>query len=221
MAAGVVKIDSEIDPIITSTCTCAGATIAHAFDVSAPQSRSIILIIGSGPLGIFTVSFAKKQKAKEIVVIGGNEKRLEFCKKIGANHVINRNYVDKEERKKIIQDLTDGRGVDWVIETVSNIEALRESISLLRVGGTCISVGFGLSNETFSFDPSQELVRKGLKIQGVWMSNGKHLKSALNVLKENYNDFQEFVTHRFSLFDATNAIVSLNQKDLIKAVLLP
>lgn len=216
----ILKID-KIDPFLSIGATCAGSTIAHAFELCPPQKNDIVLVIGPGPFGIFAVSFAVKYNASQIIVIGSSKKRLEFCQKAGSTTIVNRNFADKEERKKIINELTGGKGVDWVIETVGTLEALHEAIDLARVGGTCLSLGFETSMGKFSFDPYEELVKKNLRLQGVWLSNVRHTQKALELMSENQDVFKDFITDKYSLKDATSALSNIQGDNVIKSILVP
>jgi D-arabinose 1-dehydrogenase-like Zn-dependent alcohol dehydrogenase len=53
------KIETDVDLQVFVPASCSGATAAHAFDLSRMESGDSVLVQGIGPLGIFSVAFAR------------------------------------------------------------------------------------------------------------------------------------------------------------------
>lgn len=217
----IFKIDEKVDPALLVTASCSGATVCHGFDMHRPKIGDTVVIIGSGPLGIYAILLSKLSGAGKIIVTGTSNTRLDFCKAIGADKVININEVSLEERQQYILDETYGRGADFCIEAAGYPSALKEALNLAGMGATCLSYGFGQPMGTFPFDGHYDLVRKNLKIQGVWVSDTTHTHQAMSIVKNNQDVFAKMVTHRFALEDANKAISVMNSQEAIKAVLIP
>jgi threonine dehydrogenase-like Zn-dependent dehydrogenase len=215
------KIGRGIDLSVLVPASCSGATAAHAFDLSEMESGDSVLIQGVGPLGIFSVAFAKSFGASQIIVIGGTEERLQMCESFGATHTLNRNQLPKEKRKEAVMEVTHGRGVDVSFEMAGEPDALKESISLVRTGGACISAGFGEPHGTIELDCFHDIGRKNLRLQGVWVSETRHTHMALQLILSRLVDFKKLITHRFPLSQANDAIRVMKTKEAVKAVLLP
>ncbi|HHW01751.1 MAG TPA: alcohol dehydrogenase catalytic domain-containing protein [Thermoanaerobacterales bacterium] len=217
----IFKVPKNVDPAILVSASCSGATTAHGFDIVKPNVGDVVLIQGPGPIGIFSTAFAKASGAREIIVIGGSETRLNLCKEFGATVTINRKKSDEKQRKDIIMDLTNNRGVDFAVEAVGYPEALREGLDLIRIGGTYLSIGFGQPMGTIEFDGYKDLVHKNLRIQGVWVSSTRHTHQAMNLVLSNEKLFEKMITHRFDLKDANRALDVMDSKEAVKAVLIP
>lgn len=217
----IFKIPKDADPAVLVAASCSGATTAHGFDMARPDTSDIVLVQGPGPIGLFSVAFAKASGAKEIIVIGGSESRLNMCKEFGATVILNRNKLSIEERKNIIMKLTGNRGVDFAVEAVGYPEALREGLDLIRPAGTYVSIGFGQPMGTIEFDGYTDLVHKNIRIQGVWVSATRHTHQALNLILGNLNSFEKMITHRFKLNEANEALRVMENKEAVKAVLIP
>jgi len=215
------KIDSKVDLKILAPASCSGATAAHAFDLSRMESGDSVLVQGVGPLGIFAVAFAKSFGASQIIAIGGTEERLKMCKTFGATHTLNRHKMSEEERKEAVMELTQGRGADVVFEMAGETEALKEGISLTRIGGACVTAGFGEPHGTIELDCFHDIGRKNLRLQGVWVSEVRHTHMALQLILNRLQDFTKLITHRFPLEGANDAIRVMKTKQAVKAVLLP
>ena len=86
---------------------------------------------------MFALQFAKAAGARVIATSSSDEK-LEKLKRLGADAVINYKAVPNWGQK--VKNLTDGRGVDHVIE-VGGPGTLMESITACRTGGHIALIG--------------------------------------------------------------------------------
>ena len=215
------KLPTGIDLATLVPASCSGATTAHAVDLARMEPGDSILVQGVGPLGIFSVAFAKSLGVSQIIVIGGTEERLLMCQLFGATLLLNRNRLSQKERKYAVLEATHGRGVDVAFEMAGEPDALRECISLTRTGGSCVSAGFGEPHGTIELDCFHDLGRKNLRLQGVWVSETRHTHMALQLILTRMGEFKKLITHRFPLEKANDAIHAMKTKAAVKAVLLP
>jgi len=209
------------DPAVFVPASCSGATAAHAFEYAGVNVGDSVLVQGPGPLGIFSVAFAKAAGAGHIIVTGGTQSRLEMCREFGATEILNRHTCSQEQAREIIMSLTHGRGVDIAIEASGSLKAVMDGIPLVRTGGTYISAGFGEPAGSVQFPWFENIVRKNLTLQGVWVSDTRHVLEALRLVQLNYDKFSKMITHRFKLEDAAAALDSVASRQAVKAVLVP
>jgi NADPH:quinone reductase-like Zn-dependent oxidoreductase len=120
------------------TLTCTGVTAWRGL-VTCGQVKpgDTVLIQGSGSVSLFALQFAKAAGARVIATSSAAEK-LEKLKRLGADTVINYKAVPDWGQKA--KDLTDGRGVDHVIE-VGGPGTLTQSITACRTGGHIALIG--------------------------------------------------------------------------------
>lgn len=215
------RLDPEGNLEALVMASCSGATAAHAADLAGVQPGDSVLVQGPGPLGIYAVAFAKASGASQIIVIGGTQARLEICKAFGATTILNRHELSVEERKEAVLGITHGLGVDVAFEMVGAPEALLECISLTRIGGACVSAGFGEPHGKIEVDCFHDIDRKNLRLQGVWVSDVRHTHMSLKLTLSRIDDFQKLITHRFGLAEANEALWAMKTKEAVKAVILP
>ena len=144
-----------------------------------------------------------------------------MCRTFGAKLTLNRHKLSKEERKDAVMEVTHGRGVDVAFEMAGELDAMKESISLTRTGGACVSAGFAEPRGTIELDCFLDIGRKNLRLQGVWVSEARHTHMALQLMLSRMEDFKKLITHRFPLAQANDAIRVMKEKEAIKAILLP
>jgi NADPH:quinone reductase-like Zn-dependent oxidoreductase len=121
-----------------ATLTCAGVTAWRGL-VTCGQVKpgDTVLTLGTGGVSLFALQFAKLAGAR-VIATSSSEEKLEKLKRLGADDVINYNAEPGWGRKA--KDLTDGRGVDHVIE-VGGPATLTQSIAACRTGGHIAVVG--------------------------------------------------------------------------------
>jgi len=96
-----------------------------------------VLILGTGGVSLFALQFAKAAGAR-VIATSSSEEKLEKLKHLGADDIINYKTVPDWGQKA--KNLTDGRGVDHVIE-VGGPGTLMQSITACRTGGHIALIG--------------------------------------------------------------------------------
>ena len=113
----------------------------NAFKDFTPQqaSESTAVLLGCGPVGLCALVNLLDYKPKHLFAVDAVDSRLDLAKKLGAEPL---NFQkDKEGLMKRVQEVTDGRGADVVIEVVGLTPALRLAFDLVRPWGVISSIG--------------------------------------------------------------------------------
>lgn len=213
--------DADIDPAILVPASCSGATTAHAFDIARPEIGDTAVIQGPGPLGIFAVDLARRCGARNIVVIGRESARTAICRELGATLILDRAALSAEERKAAVLELTAGRGADWVYECAGVNSAVTEALTLARRGGVVLTSGIAVPTGDIPVDWFRQINLKNLRVQGVWLSDTRHLRQALGLVLDNPAIYARLITHRFPLEKANEALAAVEKGETVKAVLIP
>ncbi len=108
-----------------------------------------------------------------------------------------------------------------VVEAAGDPSAVHEGLQLVRPGGAYLSIGFSQPPGTCSVDFFREVVRKNVKIQGVWVSGTRHTWQALSLIEKEQELFGKMITHRFRLDEANEALAAMESREALKAVLMP
>src|ERR1700749_1371692 len=121
VAAGQwTKVDPEADPAVAGLLGCGVmAGLGAAINTGAVTRDDTVAVIGCGGVGDAAIAGAALVGAKRIIAIDTDNTKLEWARKFGATHTINAKENDVVET---IQDLTDGFGVDVVIDAVGRPE---------------------------------------------------------------------------------------------------
>lgn len=217
----VFKIPSTVSHEALVSVSCSGSTAIHAFELSPTNFGDQVVIQGPGPLGIYSIIFAKYSGASKIIVIGGTKERLKLCERAGATHIIDRSETSSEKRIEQVLELTGGEGADVIYEMAGSTAAVAEGLKMVRIGGSYVSAGFGEPRGKIEVDCFLDIGRKNLKYQGVWVSDVSHTFKSMEIAIKYQDILQDMVTHRFPLLDATKALEKMKSKEAIKAVIIP
>jgi NADPH:quinone reductase-like Zn-dependent oxidoreductase len=137
-ANAFTKAPAGYSPVEAATLTCAGVTSWRGLVVAGQvKPGDAVLILGTGGVSLFALQFAKAAGAR-VIATSSSEEKLEKLKRLGADNVINYKAVPDWGQKA--KDLTDGRGVDHVIE-VGGPATLAQSIAACRMGGHIALIG--------------------------------------------------------------------------------
>jgi NADPH:quinone reductase-like Zn-dependent oxidoreductase len=135
----LVRIPEHLSFEEASTLPCAGITAYNALHGPKPvKAGDSVLVIGTGGVSIFALQFAVAGGAT-VIALSSSDEKLAKAKELGAKHVINYKKVDNWNDKVI--ELTNGRGVDHVIE-VGGLGTLPKSIKSARLAGYVHVIGY-------------------------------------------------------------------------------
>jgi len=162
-----------------ATITTAGLTAWRALVVDGPlKAGETVLALGTGGVSICALQIAKAMGARVIITSSSDEK-LARAKALGADHTIN--YRQTPEWGKQAQSLTDGRGVDHVIE-VGGPATLAQSAIATRVGGHIALIGVltGLQGDI----PTGVIMAKHIRLQGLIVGSRRSQQDYVAALEQ-------------------------------------
>lgn len=116
----------------------------HAANLGGAHIGQTAVVFGSGCIGLVCMMALKAEGVSRIIVVDIMDKRLAKAKELGADIVIN---SSKENLKERIAEITEGKGVDLVIETAGTEITTRQSIEIAKKGSTIVLVGYSKTGE--------------------------------------------------------------------------
>ena len=173
------------------------------------------VVMGAGCIGLVSMMALKARGVSEVYVVDIMEKRLKKALELGADGVINGAEENVEQK---IRQITDGRGVDLVIETAGTEITTRQAISIAKKGSNIVLVGYSKSGEMTL--PMSLALDKELTFKTVFRY--RHIyPMAIEAVSQGKVNLKGIVTDIFDLDDAQKAMdYSVNNKaDIVKAVI--
>ena len=134
----------------------------HGIERTGIEPGDTVLVMGSGPIGIFAQQVAKASGASMVIAAELKQFRLDLAKRIGSADV----YVntEKEDIVKRTMELTNGRGADAVIELAGVPITIRQAFQALKKTGR---VGLlGLSEKPVEIETTSMIIYKEATVFG-------------------------------------------------------
>ncbi len=175
-----------------------------------------VVVQGCGPVGLMAIQAAKTFSPEKIFAIDTVADRLEMAQTFGAIPV----DASAVHAPSYIQDHTEGRGADVLLECVGAIPALVGSIDIVRPGGR-ISI-IGVYSEPEIELPLNVTFVKGIDLKFCGTANiiGRW-DVALGLIEGGVADPQSIISHRMPLADAAKGYELFESRQALKVVLTP
>ena len=141
-ARSVVKLDPSPAPASIAALADAGLTAIHAVKKAIPVlgAGSQVVVIGAGGLGHIGIQCLKAYTPTEIIVVDPSEAALALARELGADHTVK---VEGSSHIDAVQELTDGRGAQAIIDFVGEKGAVEDGVAMIEDGGFYYVIGYG------------------------------------------------------------------------------
>jgi len=159
----LVKIPADLP--VDRACLLACGVIS-GFGAVVNRARvtinSSVAVIGCGGVGLNAIQAAVFSGAYPVIAVDVRDSKLETAKVFGATHTVNAKKESDPIKK--VQELTYGRGADYVIVAVAGIEILRQGFLMSAPSGTTVVIGHGHGEQLSAFTPTDFM--RGRKLTG-------------------------------------------------------
>ncbi|MDA8446938.1 zinc-dependent alcohol dehydrogenase family protein [Paracidovorax valerianellae] len=159
-AASLVTLPAHLDFAQGAALPIAATTAWNAVRSAPLRPGSVVVLLGTGGVALFALQFAKACGAT-VILASSSDAKLERARLLGADHLIN--YRTTPAWDEAVQNITEGRGADLVVETVGAATFAR-SLNAAAIGGTVFTIGF-LGGTASSIDLLPIIV-KSLRVVG-------------------------------------------------------
>ena len=186
----------------------------HAARQGGAQAGQTAVVTGSGCIGLVSMMALKAMGVNRVYMVDVMEKRLEKALELGADGAIN---AAKEDVLAKIAELTDGRGVDLVIETAGTQVTTVQAIHMAKKGATIVLVGYSRPGELTL--PVSLALDKELTFKTVFRY--RHIyPMAIEAVAAGRINLKGIVTNCYDLDDVQQAMDDSvkNKADIVKAV---
>jgi L-iditol 2-dehydrogenase len=146
------------------------AVAVHAISLAESVPKRTALVVGAGTIGLLCLQALRAAGCSRIFVADIDESRLALAGGYGATAALS----SESSLATQVGRLTDGEGVDLVVEAVGRNVTVAASIDSIRKGGTVLLVG-NISPEVTL--PLQKVVTRQIRLQGSCASAGEYPRS--------------------------------------------
>lgn len=174
-----------------------------------------VLILGAGPIGLLHAMLARVNGASQVLVAERLPSRLEAPGTAPIDRMID---TGKESLEAVIQEETDGRGVDVILIACSKADVSSLPGLLSPRGRLCLFSGLPAGGSHLSLDSNLVHYRE-LSIIGAYGSTAAQNSAALKLIASGKVPAGSLITRRFSLDEIEKAMEHVSQREGLKAVI--
>jgi 2-desacetyl-2-hydroxyethyl bacteriochlorophyllide A dehydrogenase len=175
-----------VEPLAVGVRALAQAQATH-------QDR--VAVIGGGTIGLLCLAVAKANGVKETLITVKYPQQAEMARALGADHVVN---IQQTAVRAVVKELTNGLGMDVVVETVGDAQNFNDAIALTRRRGRIVLVAGYFQPLTVDLTPIvwSEVVITGSNCYG-YSGMASDFQAAIDLIASGKIDASRIITHRF------------------------
>jgi len=199
---------------VAEPVACAVHAVAERTGINIGDT---VLILGPGPMGLLALQVAKAEGASQVMItgVGSDEGRLKIAKSLGADLTLN---AEEENLFRAAMDLTDGIGVDVVIEASGAPVAQKQALELVRRRGRVGIIGLSGRPVELELD---KVVEGELDVAGSWGTVWTSWRKALILMAEGKVKTKPLITQRLPIEEWRTGFKLMEEREALKVLLKP
>ncbi|KPA76766.1 putative d-xylulose reductase [Leptomonas pyrrhocoris] len=183
----------------------------HSATKAGIKPGDVALVIGAGTIGIVTALSALAGGCSEVVICDVLDARLEMARRYPGLRPVN--SKNKEELKKVVDEVTSGNGADRVFECTGNGAAYNLIYECAAPGATCVLVGMPIKPVVLDVVSSQA---KEITFQTIFRYRNVYPK-IIRLLSSGKLNVKPLISAKFPFKDSVKAYeraLSRDPKDI-------
>ena len=185
------------------------------------RSGDTVVILGTGPIGLFHLIKANLMGAGKIISIDPYRYRTSLAQEFGATETVTSD--DREEIKDNIKKLTNNVGADLVVDCSGVSEGFTIALELIREGGMVLEVGIFSNSHDISINPHSHILEKSARVIGIGGDDISQYYPSIKLLERNIDKlpWKKIISHEFNIDNVHEAMdIAMSDKSM-KVLLNP
>ncbi|MCD7819078.1 MAG: zinc-binding dehydrogenase [Lachnospiraceae bacterium] len=190
------------------------AVLVHAVERAKTTGilrfNSRVVVQGCGPIGLICIAVLRTMGVQNICAVDGNDQRLAFAKKMGAETSVNfKNYKGIEALAGGVKDAFGGHLADFAFQCTGAPGGHSNIYKFIRNGGGLCELGFFVNGGDATINPHFDICSKEITTVGSWVYNLRDYATTFDFLKRAKAiglPMSELITDRFPLEQINEAL---------------
>jgi threonine dehydrogenase-like Zn-dependent dehydrogenase len=214
----VAVAESQLHPVPATVPDAEAAllqvlsTCVHAQSGLRSSLGDRAAVIGLGVTGLLHVQLLRARGVQTIIGITRSPRNQSLALKLGATVA-----VAPQAAPEVVQDATNGRGVDVAIECAGTAATLAQAMRLTGAGGTVLA--FGITAPSADGMPTYEWYYKELTIVSPRAARPRDCDLAVSLCAERRLDLAPLITARFPLAHLEEALRACHDPAQLKIII--
>jgi S-(hydroxymethyl)glutathione dehydrogenase/alcohol dehydrogenase len=206
---GAIPVPADVEFEALATIGCAVVTgVGAVTNAARVEAGARVVVIGAGGVGLNVVQGARLAGCESIIAVDTHSNPLKLAQDFGATETIEAHADNITER---VRELTEGRGADYVFDTVGLPETLTEALKFARKGGTVVLTGLARTDARAAF-PLFPFVMQEKRLVGSVYGSGQPLRDIpqlVELYREGKLKLLELATRTYKLEEVNEALQAL------------
>lgn len=195
--------------ILIEPCAVLIHAVERAKTTGILRFNSRVVVQGCGPIGLICIAILRTMGIENIVAVDGEQKRLDFAKKMGAEKSVNfKDFQGVEALAKGVEDAFGGYPADFAFQCTGSPIAHANIYKFIRNGGGLCELGFFINGGDATINPHFDLCSKEITLVGSWVYTLRDYATTFDFLKRAKGiglPIDELITHEYPLEEINEA----------------
>ena len=203
--------DLDLDSrILIEPCAVLVHAVERAKTTGILRFNSRVVVQGCGPIGLICIAILKTMGVQNICAVDGEQKRLDFAKKMGAKMTVNfKDHKGIEALAGAVKDAFGGHLADFAFQCTGSPVAHANIYKFIRNGGGLCELGFFINGGDATINPHFDLCSKEINLVGSWVYTLRDYVTTFDFLKSAKEiglPMSELITDKFPLEEINEAL---------------
>lgn len=203
--------DLDLDSrILIEPCAVLIHAVERAKTTGILRFNSRVVVQGCGPIGLICIAILRTMGIENIVAVDGNDMRLEFAKKMGADKSVNfKNHNGVEALAEGVKEAFGGYYADFGFQCTGSPVAHANIYKFIRNGGGLCELGFFINGGDAQINPHFDICAKEITTVGSWVYTLRDYATTFDFLKRAKAigiPLSELITHKYPLEKINEAL---------------
>lgn len=189
--------------ILIEPCAVLIHAVERAKTTGILRFNSRVVVQGCGPIGLICIAVLRTMGIEHITAVDGEQKRLDFAKKMGADKSVNfKDHKGVEELAKAVEATFDGHPADFAFQCTGSPVAHANIYKFIRNGGGLCELGFFINGGDATINPHFDICAKEITTVGSWVYTLRDYATTFDFLKRAKGiglPMDDLITHSFPL----------------------
>lgn len=209
--------------ILIEPCAVLIHAVERAKTTGILRFNSRVVVQGCGPIGLICIAILRTMGIENIVAVDGNQQRLDFAKRMGADNSVNfMNHKGIEALSGAVKEAFGGYEADFAFQCTGSSVAHANIYKFIRNGGGLCELGFFINGGDATINPHFDLCSKEITLVGSWVYTLRDYATTFDFLKRAKAiglPMDDLITHEFPLEQINEAhVTNLKQEGLKIAI---
>ena len=189
------------------------AVLVHAVERAKTTGilrfNSRVVVQGCGPIGLICIAVLRTMGIENICAVDGEQKRLDFAKRMGASMTVNfKDHKGIEALAGAVKDAFGGHLADFAFQCTGSPVAHSNIYKFIRNGGGLCELGFFINGGEATINPHFDICSKEITTVGSWVYTLRDYATTFDFLKRAKGigiPMSDLITDRFPLEEINEA----------------